>query len=109
MKKEIVSQKAPAVIGPFSQAIKTGNLVFCSGQIGIDPKTNEFVKGNITEQTRQVLTNLKEVLLSAGVQLSEVVKVNVYLQKMEDFSGMNEVYASFFQKPYPARATVEVA
>jgi 2-iminobutanoate/2-iminopropanoate deaminase len=109
MKKAIETKKSPEVIGPYSQAIQVGDLVFCSGQIGKDPKTNAFVDGGIEAQTKQILTNLKAILNEAGTDLSNIVKPTVYLKNFNDFAKMNAVYASFFQKPYPARATVEVA
>lgn len=109
MKKEIIAKKAPPIIGPYSQAIKVDNLIFCAGQIGADPKTNKIVNGGIREQTEMVLANLSQVLKAAGTNLSNVVKTTVYLSNMEDFPVMNEVYATNFRKPYPARVTVEVS
>ncbi|MBI2617338.1 RidA family protein [Candidatus Gottesmanbacteria bacterium] len=109
MKKEIVAKKGVAAIGPYSPGIVLGDLIFCSGHIGVDPKTKEFVKGAIEEQTRQALTNLEYVLEEAGGSLQTILKTTVYLKSMDDYGKMNEVYASFFQKPYPARATVQVA
>lgn len=109
MKQEIVSQKAPKAIGPYSQAIRTGTMVICSGQIGMDAKTGNFVEGGIKEQTVQVLQNIKAVLEGAGCTLENVVKTTVFLQHMDDFEAMNDVYGSMFAKPYPARSTVEVA
>lgn len=109
MKHTVNTNKAPSAIGPYSQAIVVNNFIFCSGQVGKDPKTNQFVSGGISEQTRQVLENLKAVLASAGVNFSSVVKTTVYLKNVADFSQMNEVYATYFQKPYPARATIEAA
>ncbi|MBI4991415.1 RidA family protein [Candidatus Gottesmanbacteria bacterium] len=108
-KEEIAAKKAPAAIGPYSQAVKYGNLVFVSGNIGVDPKTNQLLDGDIKVQTRQAFENMKEVLLAAGSSLDDVVKVNVYLQNMDDFVSMNEVYAAYFKKPFPSRATVQVA
>lgn len=108
--KEIVStENAPSAIGPYSQAIKTGNLVFVSGQIPIDPQTNEFVSNDVTEQTVQVLKNLKAVLEAAGSSLSNVVKTTVFLADMNDFGAMNEIYAEYFGDNKPARATVQAA
>lgn len=106
MKKEEV--KAQKAIGPYSQGVKFGNLIFVSGQIGIDPKTNNL-KGGIKEQTKQALINLENVLLAGGSGIDNVLKTTVYLENMDDFPLMNEVYAAFFKKPYPARATVQVA
>ena len=109
MKKAIESKNSPRAIGPYSQAIKINNLIFCSGQVGKDPKTNAFVEGGVDKQTKQVLENLKAVLAEVGADFSNVVKTTVYLKNIVDFPKMNEIYASYFQKPYPARATVEVA
>ena len=107
--KAVLTEKAPKAIGPYSQAIITGHWVFASGQIPIDPGSGEIVSGTIQEQTKQVLRNLSAVLEAAGSDLSHVVKTTVFLDSMDDFSAFNEVYASFFQEPYPARATIEVA
>ena len=104
----IHTEKAPKAIGPYSQAIKVGNLVFASGQVPIVPATGEFVEGGIKEQTRQSLTNAKAILEEAGTSLSKVVKPTVYLSDMANFAAMNEVYAEFFTQPYPARSAVAV-
>lgn len=109
MKHTVSTDKAPAAIGPYSQAILFGNLVFCAGQIGADPKTNNLIGEDIKIQTEQAFKNLENVLQAAKSSLTKVLKVNVYLKNMTDFSAMNEVYATFFKEPYPARATVEVA
>lgn len=109
MKQVISTEKAPSAIGPYSQAIRIGNLVFCSGQIPIDPETGEFVSGGIKEQTEQVLKNLTAVLESAGATLQNVVKTTVFLADMNDFAAMNEVYAKFFSDNKPARSTVQAA
>lgn len=106
--KEIIATKAPAAIGPYSQAIQVGNLVFTSGQIPIDPTTGTFVEGGIKEQTRQSLTNIKAILEETGVSMSNVVKTTVFLADMNDFADMNAVYAEFFTEPYPARSAVAV-
>ncbi|MCW5961661.1 MAG: RidA family protein [Pyrinomonadaceae bacterium] len=108
MKEIISTENAPAAIGPYSQAVKTGNLVFCSGQIPIDPTTGEFVSEDVTEQTEQVIKNLIEVLKAAGTSLDNVVKTTCFLADMNDFAAMNEVYARFFTEK-PARATVQAA
>ncbi len=109
-KKVVISTKdAPAAIGPYSQAIKSGNTTFLSGQIPIDPVTGEVVDGTVTAQTRQVLENLSAVLKAAELEMSNVVKTTVHLTDLATFAEMNEVYATFFTEPYPARATVEVA
>lgn len=108
--KEIVStDRAPSAIGPYSQAVKTGNMVFVSGQIPIDPATGEFVSQEVSEQTEQVLKNLSAVLEAAGSNLNNVVKTTVFLADMDDFAQMNEVYARFFSDNNPARATVQAA
>lgn len=109
MKEIISTENAPGAIGPYSQAIKTGNLVFCSGQIPIDVKTGEFVSGDIAEQTEQVLKNLSAVLEAAGSSLNNVVKTVVFLADMNDFAAMNDVYARYFSDNKPARATVQAA
>ena len=109
MKEIISTENAPGAIGPYSQAIKTGNLVFCSGQIPIDVKTGEFVSSDIREQTEQVLKNLSAVLEAAGSSLNNVVKTTVFLADMNDFAAMNEVYAKYFSDNKPARATVQAA
>lgn len=107
---EIVStEAAPGAIGPYSQAVKAGGFVFCSGQIPIDPSTGEFVAGGVAEQTEQVLKNLTEVLKAAGSSLESVVKTSVFLADMSDFSAMNEVYGRYFDSNKPARATVQAA
>jgi 2-iminobutanoate/2-iminopropanoate deaminase len=108
-KQPIQTSEAPAAIGPYSQAIRTGSLIYASGQIPINPKTGSVVDGDITEQTRQVLLNLQAVLGAAGAGLQSVVKTTVFIRDMNDFSRFNEVYADFFAPPYPARSTVEVS
>jgi len=109
VKETISTEKAPGAIGPYSQAVKEGNMVFCSGQIPIDPTTGEFVSNNVAEQTHQVLTNLSAVLEAAGTSLNNVVKTTVFLADMNDFTAMNEIYAEFFSDNKPARATVQAA
>lgn len=106
--KAISTQKAPAAIGPYSQAIRVGNLVYTSGQIPIDPATGAFVEGGIKEQTRQSLTNVRAILAEAGLAMSDVVKTTVFMADMNDFAEMNGVYAEFFAEPYPARSAVAV-
>ena len=108
MKKVISTTKAPSAIGPYSQAIQCGNLVFTSGQIPIDPTTGVFVEGGIKEQTRQSLLNVKAVLEEAGLTMGHVVKTTVFMADMNDFADMNAVYAEFFTEPYPARSAVAV-
>ena len=102
------SDKAPKALGPYSQAIVANGFVFASGQVPIDPATGEFAEGGIAEQTRQSLTNVTHVLAAAGTDLSHVVKTTVYLSDMANFAAMNEVYATFFKEPYPARSAVAV-
>ena len=109
MKKEINSKNAPKAVGPYSQAIQVGDMLFCSGQIGIDPVTNEMVISDASDQAKQVFKNLKAVLNEAGFTFSDVVKVTVFLKNMSDYLEVNEVYAGVFEKPYPARAAIEVS
>lgn len=109
MKKEVKTDKAPKAIGPYSQAIVANGFVFASGQIAVDPATGELNLGSLEDQARQVLKNLTAVLEAAGSSMDHVVKANVYLQDMSDFSRMNAVYAEFLKAPYPARAAVQVA
>ncbi|MGA9752930.1 MAG: RidA family protein [Acidobacteriota bacterium] len=110
MRREIVrTDGAPKAIGPYSQAVRAGGLVFCSGQIPLDPATMTVVEGGVAEQTRRVLQNLGAVLDAAGASLGTVVKTTVFLKDMSDFAAMNEAYAEFFPSDPPARATVEVA
>ena len=108
-KKIVSTEKAPKAIGPYSQAIRTENLLFTAGQVGLDPSTMELVEGGIEAQTRQVLTNLRNVLETADSGLNFVVKTTVFLQEMSDFAKMNAVYAEFFPENPPARSTVQVA
>lgn len=109
MKQKLVSNNAPAAIGPYSQAIADGGLVFVSGQLPIDPKTGEFVSEEVADQTRQSLENIREILKEAGYTMERVLKTTVYLQDMNDFAAMNQVYQEFFADPYPARAAFQVA
>lgn len=109
MKQVIHTELAPAAIGPYSQAIQIGQLLFTSGQVPIDPETGAIVEGGIQEQARQSLNNIKAILNAAGTNMGAVVKTTVFLQDMNDFAAMNEVYAQFFQEPYPARSAVQVA
>lgn len=108
-KKIISTEKAPKALGPYSQAIRIEELVFTSGQVGLDPGTMEMVEGGIEAQTRQVLTNLKHVLESADSGLNFVVKTTVFLQDMGHFTSMNAIYAEFFPENPPARSTIQVA
>jgi 2-iminobutanoate/2-iminopropanoate deaminase len=109
MLQAVATDKAPKAVGPYSQAIKTDNLIFCSGQIPLDPATGSLVSGTIGEQTRRVLTNLSNVLASAGSDLNKVVKTTVFLRDMKDFEEMNAVYSEFFTQQKPARSTIAVA
>jgi len=105
----ISTDRAPRAIGPYSQAVRAGDLVFASGQIPIDPATGEFVAGGVAEQTEQVLRNLTAVFEAAGVGINQIVKTTVFLADMDDFTAMNEVYGRFFRVEPPARATVQAA
>ena len=109
MKEPVSTTNAPKAIGPYSQAIRTGEFVFCSGQIPLDPVTNQLIEGDISAQTERVLKNLSAVLWQAGTDIDKVVKTTVFLKNMSDFPAMNEVYGRFFPKNPPARSTVEVA
>ena len=106
--KSISTDKAPAAIGPYSQAVRTGNLVFVSGQLPIDPATGAFAEGGIKELTRQSILNAKAILEQAGTDLAHVVKTTVFLADMGDFAAMNEVYSQYFTEPFPARSAVAV-
>lgn len=108
-KNVILTKSAPEPIGPYSQAIQVGNLVFCSGQIPLDPKSGQVQETEIEGQTRKVLDNLKAVLEAGGCSLSNVVKTTIFLKNMSDFPKINQVYASYFRELPPARSTVEVA
>jgi len=108
-KKVVFTEKAPKPIGPYSQAIIAGNLIFTAGQIPIDPATNQVVQGNIKEQTRRVLENLRAILESVGATFDDVVKVTIYMKDLNEFSAMNEVYSEYFKNSPPARTTVEVS
>ena len=106
--KAINTEKAPKAIGPYSQAVEANGFVFCSGQLPVDPTTGEFVPGGMKEQTHQSLTNARNVLQAAGLDLNNVVKTTVFLSDMANFAEMNEVYAGFFAQPFPARSAVAV-
>ncbi len=106
---EIATEAAPAAIGPYSQAVRAGDYLFCSGQIPLDPKTGELAAGGIGEQTRQVLMNLQAVLAAAGKDFSAVAKTTIFLADLAHFNVVNAIYAEYFRKPAPARATVQVA
>lgn len=109
VKKVISTQKAPAAIGPYSQAIGFGNLLFISGQIPVNPETGETIKGDIEDQTVQIMTNLKAILESAEMGLQDVVKTTIFLRRLEDYDRVNNVYKSYFKNNPPARSTVEVS
>jgi 2-iminobutanoate/2-iminopropanoate deaminase len=109
MKKVIQTDKAPKAIGPYSQAIQAGNMIFLSGQIPIDPKTGELTGGDIRQQTQQVLENIKGLLESQRLGMEDVIKVTIFLKDMGNFNQVNEVYATYFSSSPPARSTVEVA
>jgi 2-iminobutanoate/2-iminopropanoate deaminase len=110
MEKEIiVSEKAPAALGPYSVAVKAGHFVYSAGQLGLDPEIGDFAQGGIEGETRQALENLKNVLEAAGSSMDKVVKTTVFLRDMNDFGAMNAVYGEFFTKDYPARSAVQVA
>ena len=109
MREVIATSNAPKAIGPYSQAIRAGGMIFCSGQIALDPVTNQLIQGDIAAQTERVLKNLSAVLWEAGSTLEHVVKTTVFLKNMSDFAAMNEVYGKYFSKQPPARSTVEAA
>ena len=106
--KTIQTTKAPAAIGPYSQAVEANGFVFASGQLGINPATGEFVEGDVQAQTRQALTNARAIMNEAGLDLNNVIKTTVFLSDMANFAAMNEIYAEFFSEPYPARSAVAV-
>jgi 2-iminobutanoate/2-iminopropanoate deaminase len=108
-RNSVSSNHAPKAIGPYSHAVWTGNLLYCSGQTPIDPATGKLIQGEIGEQTQRVFDNLEGVLTDAGLTMDDVIKVNVYLISMSSFAGMNAVYQQRFNAPYPARTTVAVA
>ena len=108
MIKSVNTLNAPAAIGPYSQAINAGNMIFVSGQLPIDPSTGVFAEGGVAAQARQSLTNMKAILQEAGLDLCNVVKTTVFLADMGDFAEMNDVYSQFFSQPYPARSAVAV-
>ena len=109
MNTAVSTEKAPAAIGPYSQAVQAGNTVYVSGQLPIDPATGAFAGEDIRAQTRQSLTNIRAILEAVGADMSKVVKTTVLLKNIADFAAMNEVYAGFFAAPYPARAAFQVA
>jgi len=106
--KALHTEKAPAAIGPYSQAIEVNGFIFASGQIPLDPATGNIVEGGIKEQTKQALTNASKIMEVAGLSMANVIKTTVFMADMNDFAAMNEVYATFFSEPYPARSAVAV-
>jgi 2-iminobutanoate/2-iminopropanoate deaminase len=109
MKDVVLTDKGPKPIGPYSQAIKSGGFLFASGQVALDPRSNEFSAGDIRQQTERVLENIKGILEAGGVNLHHVVKTTVFLKDLNDFAAMNEVYGKYFSSAPPARSTVQVA
>lgn len=109
MKKVIQSDKVPSPIGPYSQGLMVGDTLYLSGQIALDPTTNKVIKGNIKDETRGVMENLKALLEAAGMSMDNVVKTTIFLKDMKTFVQVNEVYASYFTKDFPARATIEAS
>jgi 2-iminobutanoate/2-iminopropanoate deaminase len=109
MKDVVLTEKGPKPIGPYSQAIKSGGFLFASGQVALDPRSNEFLAGDIRQQTERVLDNVKAILEAGGANLHHVVKTTVFLKDMNDFAAMNEVYGKYFSAAPPARSTVQVA
>jgi 2-iminobutanoate/2-iminopropanoate deaminase len=109
MKKAVETHTAPSAIDPYSQAIVHGDMVFCSGQIGLDPASGRIVDGGVEAQTRRVLENLREVLLAAGFTFANVVKTTVFILDLADFDIVNRIYGEHFESPYPARSTVQVS
>ena len=109
MKQVIFTKEAPAAVGPYSQAISFGNLLFCSGQISIDPKNNEVMKGDASAQAKLVMENIGAVLKAAGVGYQNIVKTTIFLTDMADFTKVNEIYGSYFKENPPARSTIAVA
>jgi 2-iminobutanoate/2-iminopropanoate deaminase len=108
-KQKIQTQNAPAAIGPYSQAIKAGDLLFVSGQIPLDAATGELIRSGVADETKKVLDNLKAIIEAAGGGLGDVVKTTIFLKDMNNFGVVNEIYGTYFPQPFPARATVEVA
>lgn len=109
MKKEIRTEKAPGAIGPYSQAVEAGGMIYTSGMIPINPETGELVTGSVEQQAKQAISNLKNLLEAAGSSMDKVVKTVVFISDMEDFAKINKVYGEYFAQPYPARSCVQVA
>ncbi|MCK4836155.1 MAG: Rid family detoxifying hydrolase [Candidatus Aminicenantes bacterium] len=109
MKKHLVNtRKAPPAIGPYSQGIQAGNLIFLSMQLGIDPESKKLAEGGITAQTRQILSNLKEILRQAGATMEQVIKTTVFIKDMTNFKTVNEIYSRYFEAPYPVRSVIAI-
>ncbi len=108
-KKLIESKKAPKALGPYSQSIESNGFIFLSGQIGINPEDGKLVNGGISEQTKQIFSNIENILSEADCKLNDIVKVTVFLKNMDDFSLVNSIYSEYFSKPYPARSAIQVA
>ena len=109
MKKIVKTDKAPSAIGPYSQAVIVNNILYCSGQIALDPKSMEMVGDSIEDQTKQVMINIEQILLEAGSNFSKVLKCSIFLDNMDDFKKVNEIYGSYFKENPPARETIEVS
>ncbi len=109
MKKEIYSIKAPKPIGPYSQCVKSGNIIFISGQIAINPQTNKIITKNISDETKMVMENLKNILKECNCTFENIVKCSIFLSDMNLFEKVNEIYSQYFSKPFPARETIEVS
>jgi 2-iminobutanoate/2-iminopropanoate deaminase len=109
MKQALTTDGAPKAIGPYSQAVRVGSLLFLSGQVALDPATGQMVDGDVAAQTRRVMMNLAAVLSAAGLTFADVARTTIYLADMSDFAKVNEVYGAYFSDPFPARATVQVA
>lgn len=109
MKKVIATKDAPTAVGPYSQAIAAGDMLFCAGQIPLDPATGELIEGDITAQATRVLENVKGVLAANGMTFADVVKSTVFMVDLAEFAAMNAVYAKYFSEPFPARSTIQVA
>jgi reactive intermediate/imine deaminase len=107
-RQEVCTDRAPAAVGPYSQAVRVGDLVFCSGQIPLDPAAGTLVAEEFAAQARRVLDNLSAVLAAAGCSMADVVRTTIYLTDLADFAALNEIYAGYFQRPFPARSTVQV-
>jgi 2-iminobutanoate/2-iminopropanoate deaminase len=109
MKKPVFTSDAPAAIGPYSQGIRSGRFLFCSGQIPLDPKSGEIVSGDVATQTRRVLDNIATILRTEGLTFDHVVKTTIFLTNLADFQTVNEIYGSYFKQDFPARSTVQVS